>query len=88
MVSTVSLISEDGARFRQGAGEREAGDELDTLLDQRDSGSLSQKRYLLALSALLERTPTFICPTVMHISGSRCWSRARPSTPWKLASVD
>lgn len=60
MASTVSLVLEDGARFRHGTGEREAGEELDSLLDQRDSGSLSQKRYILALSALLERSPNFI----------------------------
>lgn len=60
MVSTLSLFLEDGARFRHGAGEREADDELDNLLDQRNSGSLSQKRYLLALGALLERSPNFV----------------------------
>lgn len=60
MSAVILELEEDGARFRHGADEREADDQLDTLLDQRDGGSLSQKRFQSALAALVEQFPNFI----------------------------
>lgn len=60
MSAVILELEEDGARFRHGADERDAGDQLDTLLDQRDSGRLSQKKFQLALASLVEQYPHFI----------------------------
>lgn len=54
MAGVVLELDDDGARFQHGAQEREADGRLDTLLDQRASGSLSQKKFHLALADLVE----------------------------------
>jgi tetratricopeptide (TPR) repeat protein len=60
MAAVVLELDEDGARFRHGAEEREADGQLDTLLDQRASGSLSEKKFHLALADLVEHYPNYI----------------------------
>ncbi len=45
MAAVVLELDEDGVRFRHGAEEREANGQLDTLLDQRASGSLSEENF-------------------------------------------
>jgi tetratricopeptide (TPR) repeat protein len=60
MAAVVLELEEDGARFRHGAEEREAGAQLDTLLDRRASGSLSEKKFHLALAYLVEHYPNYI----------------------------
>lgn len=53
-------LTDDGGIFRHGQDGAEGDAELDKLLDQRDSGDLSLKRYVLAIAALVERYPGFI----------------------------
>lgn len=60
MAAVVLELDEDGAWFRHGAEEREADGQLDTLLDQRASGSLSEKKFHLALADLVEHYPNYI----------------------------
>jgi tetratricopeptide (TPR) repeat protein len=60
MAAVVLELDEDGARFRHCAEEREADGQLDTLLDQRASGSLSKKKFHLALADLVEHYPNYI----------------------------
>ncbi len=60
MAVVVLELDEDGVRFRHGAEEREANGQLDTLLDQRASGSLSEEKFHLALADLVEHYPDYI----------------------------
>ncbi|WP_026622771.1 tetratricopeptide (TPR) repeat protein (plasmid) [Ensifer sp. WSM1721] len=56
---TFEIAGDDGI-FRHGDAYGAIVDELDTALDRRESGGLSQARYLSALRDIVERHPHFI----------------------------
>ncbi|AUX79298.1 tetratricopeptide repeat protein [Sinorhizobium fredii] len=56
---TLEIVGEDGI-FRHGDAPSPIVDELDAALDRRESGSLTEVRYLSALRGIVQRQPQFI----------------------------